>query len=127
MYNIFIMKGGKRSNPLPPGRTTVHSLLPTVRNNIINALERMDQDERFELYKEVRRHEDRDNIVMFEEIFGEHYPQELALAKRRMLDVVASSGNKSFVIRGHRISVGGKTRRKVGHRGRKHHHHSRRR
>ena len=121
------MKGGKRSNTLPPGRDTVRSLLPTGRNNIINALERMDQDERFELYKEVRRHEDRDNIVMFEEIFGEHYPQELALAKRRMLDVVASSGNKSFVIRGHRISVGGKTRRKHhrrGHRGRrslKHH------
>jgi hypothetical protein len=87
------MKGGKRGNPLPPGRETVRSLLPTDRNNIINALERMDPNERFELYKEVRGHEDRENILMFEEIFREKYPEELALAKRRMLDVVASSGN----------------------------------
>lgn len=50
MYNVFDMKGGKRSNPSSVGRHSVHRLQPNNANGIRNALERMTPDERYEVY-----------------------------------------------------------------------------
>ena len=93
------MRGGARSNKGSPGAQSVRELIPTDRNNIINALQRMDKQERFELYMEVNQNEDAENVKMFNSIFSEQYPNEFNLAKEKQLEMVINSGRLPLVKR----------------------------
>jgi hypothetical protein len=105
------MKGGTRSNRrINPD--SVHSLLPNNANSIRNELEKMTPDERFELYIEVQKNDEPENIQLFKDIFRQEYPLEFTDAKRKTIDMVVNSG--AFP-----TGTGGKTRRnRRGRRGR---------
>jgi len=99
------MRGGTRSNRrIFPD--SVHSLMSNNANSIRNGLERMDPNERFQVYIDVQKNDEPENIRLFKDIFREEYPLEFTLANKRMLDMVADSG--AFPTG---MGMGGKTRR----------------
>jgi hypothetical protein len=89
-------------------------LQPNNANSIRNGLETITPDERFQLYIEVQKTAEPDDIRLFETIFRGEYPLEFKLAKIRLLDMVAETG--AFP-----TGMGGKTRRnrRRGRRGRR--------
>lgn len=115
MYNIFIMKGGKRSNPSSVGRYSVHRLQPNNANRIRDALERMNEHERFDVYRQVKEGEDAENIELFESLYGELYPEEFEKAKATVYSMPSWTQLTQYDL-GKSInevlsSKGGKTRR----------------
>lgn len=135
------MIGGTRSKKGSPGAQSVREVRPSNRNHIINALQRMDEQERIELYMEINQNEDAENVKIFNSIFSEHYPNEFKLAKEKQLQMVINSGNlplvkrlkEGYMVIGHPSEVashslglpegwqthGGKTRRNRRRRGRR--------
>jgi len=92
------MRGGTRSNRrIFPD--SVHSLMSNNANSIRNGLERMDPNERFQVYIDVQKNDEPENIRLFEEIFRENYPKEFTVAKKTLLDMVENSGRLPLVKR----------------------------
>lgn len=57
----------------------------------------MDPNERFQVYIDVQKNDEPENIRLFEEIFRENYPKEFTVAKKTLLDMVENSGGLPLV------------------------------